>query len=157
MRHKKFSTFNIKHSIKSGFTTAELLVVLAIAVFILSIVFISFRDARANSRDARREEDIKQLQNALDIYHVNSRRFPICELSVINGSSDCLSQALKAEDTVGAVSTDPLGAGSGICLDAASHVYCYESAPDGSIYTLRYNLETESIPGKVAGWREARP
>lgn len=135
----------------------ELIVVLAIAVFILSIAFISFRGTRMNSRDARREEDIKQLQNALDIYHVNSRRFPICELGVINGSSDCLSAELRADDTVGAVSTDPLGGSSDACLEPTSHVYCYESASDGSVYTLHYNLETESIPGKASGWREARP
>ena len=129
---------------------------LAIATFLFSIVFVSVRDARAKGRDARREEDMKQLQNALNIYNVNSRVFPACALGVITGTSDCMSLALKSDGTVGSVSTDPLGGGTGICLDQASHVYCYESA-DGLTYTLHYNLETDSIPGKQSGWQQANP
>ncbi|MBI5787114.1 MAG: type II secretion system protein [Candidatus Niyogibacteria bacterium] len=150
MTNQKFSEKN------KGFTIIELLVVLAIATFLLSIVFVSVREARAKGRDARREEDMKQLQNALNIYHVNSRSFPTCSLGVITGINDCLSQALRSDDTVGSVSTDPLGGGTGTCLDAASHVYCYESA-DGSAYTMHYSLETDSIPGKSSGWQQVNP
>ena len=145
-----------KNKNKNGFTIIELLVVLAIAVLILSIVFVSVRSAKAKGRDARREEDIKQLQNALNIYNVNSRVFPACALGVITGESDCLSLALKSDNIVGSVSTDPLGGGTGVCLDAASHVYCYESA-NGLTYTLRYNLETDTIPGKSSGWQQVNP
>ena len=151
---KKFSIFNFQFSI-NGFTLIELLVVVALAAFILSIVFVSLREARARGRDARREEDIKQIQNALDIYNINRRQFPVCALSVINGSADCVSQTLLADNAVNAVAIDPLHGGVGVCLAEKSFIYCYES--DGSSYTLHYNLETNTIPGKSAGWRQVKP
>jgi len=141
---------------KYGFTIVELLVVVAIATFILSVVFVFLRDAKTRGRDARREEDIKQLQNALSIYNINRRQFPVCALDAINGSDDCLSQALLADESITAVPPDPLGGSAGTCLGAGSHVYCYESA-DGFDYTLHYNLETDSVAGKSAGWQSVRP
>ncbi|OGZ29139.1 MAG: hypothetical protein A2931_04455 [Candidatus Niyogibacteria bacterium RIFCSPLOWO2_01_FULL_45_48] len=141
---------------KYGFTIVELLVVIAIAAFILSAVFVFLRDAKTRGRDARREEEIKQLQNALNVYNVNRRQFPVCALNVINSSDDCLSQALLADEATAAVPQDPLGGYAGTCLGAGSHVYCYESA-DGSDYTLYYNLETDSVSGKSAGWQSVRP
>lgn len=143
--------------IKKGFTIVELLVVIAIASFILSIVFVSVRDAKARGRDARREEDIKQIQNMLDIYHVNNRQYPACSLGVINGATDCLSLALIGEGIVSAVvASDPLHGSAGTCLADASHVYCYESASSEN-YILHYNLETDTIPGKSAGWQATSP
>lgn len=138
-----------------GFTLIELVVVVAIAFFILSLVFVLMRDAKTRSRDARREEDVKQIQNSLGVYQINRRQFPSCSLGVINGASDCLSQALFDEGAVGAVAIDPLGGGSGTCLAGGSYVYCYESG--GLDYTLHYNLETDSIPGKSAGWQQVKP
>src|SRR3989344_839722 len=134
---------NKKFSIQSGFTIIELLVVVAIAAFILSIVSVSFRDAKTRGRDARREEDLKQIQNSLNIYQVNRRQFPVCPLTVINGSSDCVSQAILGDNVANSLSTDPLHGGVGVCSAEGSYVYCYES--DGSDYTLHYNLETNTI------------
>ncbi len=141
--------------LKRGFTLIELLVVVAIAAFILSFVFVSVRDAKAKSRDVRREQDIKQLQSALGIYNINSRQFPICARSAINGASDCLSAALLGSGAVNVLPTDPLGGGTGECLAGGVFVYCYES--DGGNYTLHHNLETNSIPGKSAGWQQTKP
>lgn len=145
----------IKLKINTGFTLVELLVVVAIAAFILSFVFVSLRDAKARGRDARREEDIKQLQNSLNIYHVNRRQFPACELGAINGADDCLSQAFFGDGVVNALPVDPLGGGTGECMLGGVFVYCYES--NGGEYTLHYNLETDSIPGKLFGWQEVGP
>lgn len=141
--------------INNGFTLIELLVVIAIAAFLLSMVVVSFREAKFRGRDARREEDIKQIQNVLNIYHINRRQFPTCLLTVINGTSDCVSQAILGDGVANALATDPLHGGTGTCLAGGSYVYCYESG--GSDYILRYNLETDTIPGKSAGWQEVKP
>ncbi len=141
---------------KRGFTVIELLVVIAMASFILSLVFVFFSDAKVRGRDARREEDVKQLQHALDLYNINRRQFPVCVLGAITGSSDCLSQALLGDNVINAVASDPLGGGTGTCLAQNSHVYCYESS-NGSDYVLHYNLETDTIPGKSSGWQQVRP
>ena len=149
----KTDIFN--RNFKNGFTIIELLVVVAIATLILSFVFVSVREAKARSRDARREQDIKQLQNSLGIYHINRRQFPVCSLGAINSSSDCLSLAIFADNVANVLSLDPLGGGTGECLAAGVFVYCYES--NGNDYTLHYNLETNSIPGKSTGWQKIGP
>ena len=140
-----------------GFTLIELLVVVAVIAMIISFIFVSAQTAKAKNRDARREEDMKQIQNALSLYETNARRFPLCTTEVvIEGATDCLSQVLVASGAISGVPTDPLGKSQGTCGGASSFVYCYQSA-DGFSYTLRYALETNTIPGKSAGWQSFSP
>lgn len=143
---------------RQGFTLIELLVVTAILGVLLAVIFVTVSGARAKSRDASREERIRQIRNALDIYNVNHLQFPICATeTVINGTTDCLSVALISDGAIqSAVSIDPLGAADGTCGDPGDYVFCYQS-DDGSTYTIRYNLETDSILGKSAGWQIVRP
>ncbi|MEK7480646.1 MAG: prepilin-type N-terminal cleavage/methylation domain-containing protein [Patescibacteria group bacterium] len=135
-----------------GFTIIELLIVMALIALLASLVLATIGSTRERSRDARREADIKEIQNALDLYSVTNRAFPICASEVvINGESDCLSVQLIAVGAAGQVATDPSGKASGVCGNPANYVYCYVS--DGRTYELRYNLETSSIPGKLTGWQ----
>lgn len=141
---------------KKGFTIIELLVVSALVALLASIVFTAITGTRARSRDSRRETDIKEIQNALNLYSVNNRAFPICASEVVvNGSADCLSAQLLAAGAMSQVPVDPLGKASGTCGDATGYVYCYVS--DGIVYTLRHHLETNSIQGKTAGWQSVGP
>lgn len=135
----------------NGFTIVELLVVVAIIGMIASMIFVSFESTRAKSRDARREEDMKQVQNALGLYFVNNRQFPECSELVINGSTDCVSDALIAVGAISGLPTDPVQGSSGVCDGENSYVYCYSS--DLFTYTLKYRLETDSIPNKSSGWQ----
>lgn len=75
---------------------------------------------------------------------------------MIEGTTDCLSQVLVTAGSISGVPTDPLGRAQGVCGQASSFVYCYQSA-DGFSYTLRYALETNTIPGKSAGWQSVSP
>lgn len=136
-----------------GFTIIELLVVVAIAAMILSIVFIFLQGVRTKSRDTRREQDIKQLQTALNLYEVNHRRFPICD--PIDLIDQCLIP-LVTEGVIPVLPTDPFHGSTGVCEAEGSHVYCYKSAR-GSSYDLYYNLETDTILGKSAGWQKVGP
>ncbi len=146
----------LKKKRKKGFTILEILVVLAIAAMILSFVTVNIRAARQRSRDSRREEDIKQIQNALDIYVTSRRIYPICLIEVVVGSAtdNCIGPILVSEGAFGAgqPSSDPLSSTSGVCGAVGSYGYCYRSL-DGSTYELRYSLETNSISGKSAGWQ----
>lgn len=141
---------------KKGFTIVELLVVIAIIALLSSIVFVSVTGTRARSRDARREADIKEIQNAVNLYAVNNRAFPVCGSDVvINGSNDCLSTQLLAAGAMSQVPVDPLGKASGTCGDPTGYVYCYVS--DGTSFALRHHLETNTIEGKAAGWQSVGP
>jgi prepilin-type N-terminal cleavage/methylation domain-containing protein len=141
---------------KTGFTLIELLVVTAIGAMILSVVFILTSKAKERARDARREEDIKQIQNALNLYQTNLHLFPQCPLTPINGTNDCLSAVLIQEGLIMGVPTDPLGRRDNNCGLSGNYVYCYEST-DGFSYNLMYNLETDSVPGKQKGWQTVNP
>ncbi len=67
----------MKLKISKGFTLIELLVVVAIISLLSSIVMASLNSARAKSRDARRLEELHQLDNALSLYASdNNGSFP---------------------------------------------------------------------------------
>lgn len=142
---------------RKGFTLLELLVVLAIIGLMAAIALVFFTSSTAKSRDARRETAIKSIQSALNLYAIKSRIYPVCSPEVvINGRTDCLSVSLLADKLIQGVFTDPLHKDTGTCGGAAQFAFCYESS-DGITYTLRYNLETDSVPNKSAGWQTINP
>lgn len=66
----------MKHTQK-GFTLVELLVVVAIIGLLAGIAVVSVNSTRVRARDARRIADIKQIQNALELYNnANSGVYP---------------------------------------------------------------------------------
>jgi len=144
---------------KKGFTIIELLVVLAVIALLSGLSLTFFGSSSIKARDARRESDIKEIQKALGLYVTNIGTYPVCQTEVqINGTTDCLSLALVAERTMPAVPVDPRqGVGGGGCGTAGAFFYCYQSSSDGYTYTLRYDLEGNSIPGKSAGWQTVNP
>ena len=154
------NTYRKKFLLNRGFTLLELLVVIAIIGMLTSFIFVQMTGFRANSRDATREESIKQIQNGLDLYHVTHLRYPICAEVIINGSNDCLSSALVNDGVFNSVPVDPLGGGTGVlpCGDSNPNLFefCYESAT-GSDYIIQYNLETNTIQGKDAEWQTVLP
>ena len=134
----------------NGFSLVEMLIAVAIVVILSSFVLAHFVAAKANARDADRVESIRQLKNAITLYEHSRSVFPICNPEiVINGTADCLSMALIADNVIGMAPTDPLGGSSGSCGAVDEFVYCYQSV-GGKSYNLRYHLETNSI--KASGW-----
>lgn len=134
------------HALLTGFTLVELLVVVSIMALLLSAVGYFFTQARQKSRDATREQHIKTIQNGLAIYATARGSYP-----VFNGAltgTDLVSAGLKSADALPQMPLDPLNSGN--------YRYVYMST-DGFTYTLRYYLETDSIPGKSAGLNQVIP
>jgi type IV pilus assembly protein PilA len=129
-----------------GFTLVELLVVVAIMALLLSLVFVLFSSARAKSRDAKREAEIKSLQTALGIYVTNSGVYPVYT-GPITGT-DAMSSALLTSGAIPDIPKDPINSGN--------YVYTYDST-DGRTYTITYYLETNTILGKSAGQQIVGP
>tara|TARA_B100001167_G_C16735241_1_gene288113 strand:- start:77 stop:619 length:543 start_codon:yes stop_codon:yes gene_type:complete len=61
---------------KKGFTLIELLVVISIIGVLSTIVLGSLGDARAAARDARRLQDIRSIQTALEVYYLENDQYP---------------------------------------------------------------------------------
>ena len=61
---------------KKGFTLVELLIVIAIIALLATLAIISFTTAQRKSRDAKRKEDISQIQKALEIYYFENGEYP---------------------------------------------------------------------------------
>jgi len=131
---------------KKGFTIVELLIVISIIALIGSLIFVQLQQARARARDAEREQEIKALQNALAIYVVNNKVYPVYSGSFTG--TDIASNALLTGDTINQIPFDPFNNGS--------YQYVYNST-DGSTYIITYYLETDSIPGKNMGMQTTRP
>ncbi|MBI4132441.1 MAG: type II secretion system protein GspG [Candidatus Sungbacteria bacterium] len=145
-RNFHLSPFGVR---SGGFTIIELIVVLAIIALMTALGFALFSEARAKSRDAKRERDVKTLQDALSIYVTNAASYPTTDAGgVYLTGSDAVSAALVSAGAIQAIPLDPQNVGS--------FRYHYTST-DGFTYTLTYSLETNSIPGKAVGEHTASP
>lgn len=129
-----------------GFSIVELLVVMSVIVLLGSLILVQVTSSRAKARDAERESEIKTLQNAMAIYIVNNKLYPVYS-GPLTGA-DAASTALINDGALQQVPLDPSNSGN--------FRYIYDSS-DGSTYTITYYLETNSISGKSAGVHTASP
>ncbi len=77
-----------KNKLKKCFTLVELLIVVSIIGILASIVLVSLSSSRMKARDAQRLQDIKSIQNALEVYYSTYGHYPVsgtCGSSVPNG------------------------------------------------------------------------
>ena len=77
----------------SGFTLIELLVVIAVIGVLASVVLASINSAKGRSRDARRMDDMLQLQTAVEMYKNDNGSYPLSVAQARNrfkwGSATC--------------------------------------------------------------------
>lgn len=59
-----------------GFTLIELLVVVAIIGVLASVILASLNSARAKSRDSRRIADLRNIQNAMELFYGQAEKYP---------------------------------------------------------------------------------
>ena len=96
-----------------GFTLIELLVVIAIIGILSSVVLASLNTARLKARDAKRILDVKQLQNALQLYSEDN-----------NGGYPSALSVLTTDKYIAVIPVPPLGAGDTAYSYTAIGVEC---------------------------------
>lgn len=158
------SRFKIQDS-GPGFTIIELLVVLAIIAMLASAALALFSQVRVKARDATREQNIKTLQTALNLYATTARSYPVssspgpcsplppancanissCGEQITNASQT--GQALIQSGSIPSIPADPINRGN----------YQFYYSSDSLSYALSYCLETDSIPQKSPGLNQATP
>ena len=127
-----------------GFTIIELLVVVAIIGLLTAAVLSSTSTARTKSRDARRLQDMREIETALNLYYQANNSFPLSEGSstTITGADPELSGELTSNGFMPTVPTDP---------QHPTNIYQYISTGGGTGYYLQFCLETNSIEGFASG------
>jgi prepilin-type N-terminal cleavage/methylation domain-containing protein len=111
-----------------GFTLIEILIVVAIIGLLTSIILVGLGSFRARGRDARRIADLRETQNALELYYAKEQSYPTTDVS---NWSDLQSVLIEAGIGVSAIANDPLPAKN----------YSYGASTDGQNYVVGATLE----------------
>ena len=109
---------------RKGFTLVEILVVVSIIGLLSSIVLVGLGSFRARGRDARRVADLRETQNALELYYGKFGGYP---LTTWDGLEKTITDA---EIGVTSISDDPLG--------GTNH---YKYGSNGQSYVIGAKLE----------------
>lgn len=89
-----------------GFTIIELLVVIAIIGILSVTVMVALSESRIKARDARRIEDIREIQKALELYvNDNQGEYP----DDIYSASDGLANSASGASYIPVMPKDPRG------------------------------------------------
>jgi len=141
---------------KKGFTLIELLVVVAIIGMLSSVVLSSLNSARGNARDARRQQDLRQIQTALELYYNVNNAYPVggagSDQSWWANNTSGLLYPLVSQGFIPALPHDPgtntyVGSGCG-----GAQFYAYWSS--GQNYLLGAVQESQGSSGctEVGNW-----
>lgn len=136
-RNFQFSIFNFQFKQK-GFTLIELLIVIAIIGILSTVLMVNFIGIRERARDARRKSDLRQIQQALELYKSDVNSYP--DTSVFGGS--CNGAFANGNTTyMSKVPCDPQG---------STYQYLFNT-PSAGLYTIYACLENpnDSDPHNV--------
>lgn len=133
MKYLKSKNYKLKPN--SGFTLIEVLIVVAIIGLLASVVLVGLGGFRARGRDARRVADLRETQNALELYYTKSNQYP----------------TISGADSWASLKTSLLGAGIGVTTISndplyPSRTYQYGVSADNQNYVLRATLEDSNNP-----------
>jgi prepilin-type N-terminal cleavage/methylation domain-containing protein len=113
-----------------GFTLIELLVVISIIGLLSSIVLASLNTARSKARDAKRKQDLHQIQIALELYYSTYGGYPSSAYPTVDyripGS---IALEPKMLNVIPVVSSDPVLPGN--CYNT-QYTYVSDSYNNGA-------------------------
>lgn len=124
--------------LSKGFTLIELLVVIAIIGILSSVVLASMNSARKKSRDSRRQQDLKGIATALELYFDQNGAYPTSQTTgtpagvrIVPASGTSAVNGLVTGGFLASLSDDPL----------SSQNYWYVSDNTGTSYCLGAVME----------------
>jgi len=118
---------------KKAFTLVELLVVVAILGILGTVVIIRFTGTQSTARDTRRQSDLRQYQNALEVYANRSNSLYPIQTAAVNVTTLCGTLNLTN------CPDDP----------QATNSYRYQSTAGGLNYVLWSRLERPNQAGNI--------
>jgi len=123
---------------QKGFTLIEVLVVVSIIGLLASIVLVGLGGFRSQGRDAKRIADLKQTQNALELYYTKCQHYPgdaACGLGDPGDWAGLGSAVAGAGIGVSKIANDPL---------PGNPQYDYGVSGNRQNYVLSGTLEDEN-------------
>ncbi len=72
-----------------SFTLIELLIVVAIIGILAALIIVSITSASAKARDVKRQEDLKNIQKALEMYYTANGSYPVTNASGVSWQGNC--------------------------------------------------------------------
>jgi len=132
---------------KKGFTLIELLVVIAIIGILSATVVTSLASAQEKARDAKRISDVRELQQALDIYQIKNGKYPITNWTCsYEGSWQTSPLAVGLEAYMPNLPVDPVNEDTNRSVGGYLN-YCYYSqnyGGSGDWYMITFTLEQQN-------------
>ena len=123
----------------SSFTLVEMLVVVAVVGILASALLVSLGGSRAKARDARRISDLREVQNALELYYDREEKYPKISNPGSESSWEELKTALKNAGITSSIPDDPINEGEYF------YVYANCGTNNNQEYILRARLEKYSF------------
>jgi prepilin-type N-terminal cleavage/methylation domain-containing protein len=112
--------FYIKYPSFRGFTLVELMISVAIVAIIASSGVVLFSSAQKNARITKRAQDLKAMQEALELYKQGTGAYPV------QANWVCISSlSVLVPKYIGSLPSDPLDNGN----PAGPNCYQYKSGP----------------------------
>lgn len=138
---------NIASRSRKGFTLIEMLIVIAIIGILASIVLVGLGPIQRRGRDARRQTDLRNIQNALELYYNKCNHYPggpNCEAP----SGGTMSWGTLTETLIGAsIGTNQIPNDPAAGSDPSSpRSYRYATDSSGTTYVLAATLEDPDNP-----------
>ncbi len=135
---------------QGGITKIEILVILGIVGILGLFAIFAVSTARANTRDAIRLSDVRQVQIGLELYFNDSSTYPIAEEAIALGnasafclkadgfSASCSPEMEKVYSN--AIGMPPKSGLKGLSnCDSNKNAYCYIS--NGGLFGIQFELE----------------
>ncbi len=120
---------NIINTARKGFTLIEMLIVVAVIGVLASLVLVGLGPVQRQGRDARRIQDVRQVQTGLELYFVKHGNYPATK------EWSLLAAELKGDGLgISNIPNDP----------STGKTYVYVS--DGATYVIQATLEDPNNP-----------
>lgn len=134
---------------RSGFTLIEMLIVIAIISILSSVILVGLGPARSAARDTRRIADLREVQNALELFYNRCSHYPGSATPAPPPPASCPA-APKGAVTMAWSDLQTVLTGSGLGVDnvpndpTVGNDYFYGTS--GSNYVLGATLEDPNNP-----------